>query len=148
MESSGVLFTVGYERRDVPGIVNTLQREGVETVVDVRQYPNSRRKGFSKSALTQVFAAAGIVYQSIPALGSPRDVRKRYRSTGDTTWFFEAFESHLDSQEGALHRLLEMVQEDSCCLLCYERDAEVCHRKAVAERIRTLGGNGLRIRHL
>lgn len=144
----GVLFTVGYERRSVSGLIDTLKQQGVETLIDVRQYPNSRRKGFSKSALTQVLTDAGIDYESISALGSPPALRKEYRSTGDVDWFFEHFEIHLDEQKEFLQHLLEKVQTETCCLLCYERDPDLCHRKSVANRIKALDDNGLRICHL
>jgi uncharacterized protein (DUF488 family) len=144
----GVLFTVGYERRSISGFIDILRQQGVKMVIDVRQYPNSRRKGFSKSALTKALAEAGIIYESVSALGSPPDLRKEYRLTGDVGRFFRCFELHLNAQEDALENLLERVQTETCCLLCYERDPNLCHRKVVADRIKTLDANGLRIRHL
>jgi uncharacterized protein (DUF488 family) len=117
-------------------------------LVDVRQYPNSRRKGFSKSALIRALAEVGIAYESISDLGSPPELRKEYRSTGDVARFFECFELHLDVQGEALQRLLERAQTEICCLLCYERDPNLCHRKIVADRIEALDDNGLRVCHL
>jgi hypothetical protein len=33
-------------------------------------------------------------------------------------------------------------------LLCYERNPEQCHRKVVAEQIKKLDGNGLKVEHI
>ncbi|MCP4626987.1 MAG: DUF488 domain-containing protein [bacterium] len=33
-------------------------------------------------------------------------------------------------------------------LLCFERDPEICHRKIVAQEIRKLDGNGLKVEHI
>ena len=144
----GVLYTIGYERRAALELLATLKRRGVERVIDVRQYPNSRRRGFSKSALARLFGEAEIAYESVPVLGSPPDLRKVCRLTGDAAAFFREYKRYLETQRDALLHLLDLVRAETCCLLCYERDADVCHRRVVAERIKELDGNSLRICHL
>ena len=144
----GVLYTIGYERRTVSELLDDLKRWEVERVIDVRQYPNSRRRGFSKSALARQFDEEGIAYESVPVLGSPPDIRKAYRLTGDVATFFKEYTLYLETQEDALRHLLDLVHAETCCLLCYERDADLCHRKVVAERIKELDGNGLYVCHL
>ena len=145
---SNVLYTIGYERRTIADLLSILKEQKIGTVVDVRQYPNSRRRGFSKSALARVLNEAGIGYESVSALGSPVEIRKDYRTTGDAEEFFKRYELYLAGQAEALQHLLDMVNADTCCLLCYEREAERCHRRVVAEHIKELEGNGLRICHL
>ena len=142
------LFTVGYEKREVTDLLDVLVRQGVKRLIDVRQYPNSRRKGFSKSALSQKLATVGIDYESITALGSPPQLRREYHQTGDFDAFTSRFIVHLDGQNSALDYLLELAQEANCFLLCYEREAELCHRSLVAERIQKLDSNGLQVHHL
>ncbi len=144
----GMLYTIGYERRTALELLTTLKQRGVERVVDVRQYPNSRRRGFSKSALARLFGEAGITYESVPVLGSPPNLRRAYRLTGDAAAFFREYERYLETQRDALFHLLDLVRAETCCLLCYERDADLCHRKVVAERIKELDGNGLHVCHL
>jgi hypothetical protein len=43
-----MLFTVGYERRTVDGMIEILKDAGVRTLLDVRELPLSRRQGFPK----------------------------------------------------------------------------------------------------
>ncbi len=52
------LFTIGYEGAQLADFLATLACHRVSVVVDVRELPLSRRKGFSKNRL----AAAGFCY--------------------------------------------------------------------------------------
>ena len=45
------IFTVGYEAYTSATFAEMLARSGVEQVVDVRQLPISRKKGFAKNGL-------------------------------------------------------------------------------------------------
>jgi len=45
------LFTVGYEGRTLPQFVRLLRDQGITRVIDVRERPVSRRKGFSAMPL-------------------------------------------------------------------------------------------------
>lgn len=142
------LYTIGYEQRGISDFLSVLKGHGITRVVDVRQYPNSRRPGFSKSALTRLLSESGIAYESLPALGSPIDLRKAYRLTGDVVTFFKQYQRYLETQDEALAYLLSLAHTQQCCLLCYERDADECHRKIIAEFIQKMDGNSLEICHL
>ncbi|WP_081763437.1 DUF488 domain-containing protein [Imhoffiella purpurea] len=112
----------------------TLQEVGVTTLLDVRELPVSRRKGFSKSVLAEALSTVGIAYQHERRLGSPRDVRNRLRETGDMGSFLLEFEEHLSRQTDLLDDLAATLS-DSVVLLCYERDVTHCHRQVVAREI-------------
>ena len=77
------LMTIGYEGLSPSEFFDTLRRCKVSMLVDVRQLPISRRRGFAKSALSAGLAEHGIKYVHAPALGCPRDVRHDYREDGD-----------------------------------------------------------------
>lgn len=62
------LFTVGCEGRSLEGLIGDLLGAGVDRLVDVRELPLSRRRGFSKSALSGALHDAGIENGSRPAL--------------------------------------------------------------------------------
>jgi len=60
---STTLFTIGYEGHPTPGsMVTTLQGADVERLLDVRELPLSRRRGFSKTLLSATLAEHGIRY--------------------------------------------------------------------------------------
>lgn len=51
MATTQHLFTFGYEGLDIDAFVDRALAAGVRTIVDVRELPLSRKKGFSKNPL-------------------------------------------------------------------------------------------------
>jgi len=142
------LFTIGYEKRTQEHFFSALENAGITAVVDVRQYPHSRRQGFSKTALRANLLSRGIAYYHFPQLGSPPHLRAKLRQTHDYASFFAEFEEYMYTQNTTLQELVSLVKNETCCLLCYEKDPEYCHRKLIASRIQTLDSNGLKVHHL
>ena len=73
------LFTIGYERRSPDELVRVLGDAGVTLLADVRELPNSRRRGFSKNALAAALGEAGILYAHERALGNPKPYRDAWK---------------------------------------------------------------------
>ena len=134
------LFTFGYEGLDFATFVTRLEANGVGVILDVRELPLSRKKGFSKKSLAAALHKNGILYSHLPALGCPKPIRDRYRKDGDWEQYSKAFLKYLKTQDEALDELARLANEGGCCLLCFEADHTRCHRtyvaRAVAERTR------------
>lgn len=126
------IFTIGYEGASIEDFVATLQAAGVDSVLDVRELPVSRRKGFSKSSLAAHLAGAGIGYRHERRLGSPTAVRNNLKSSGDYKKFFSEFDRYLKTQEEWVGQLVAELR-GSVALVCYERNPDECHRRSVAE---------------
>ena len=129
------LFTVGYEGLDVPAFTQLLARHGVQTVVDIRELPLSRKRGFSKQSLRHELQYAGFGYTHIGALGCPKTVRNGYRADKDWARYTAGFMQHLGRQQAAIDSVAELAQKTSCALLCFEADFNYCHRSMVAEAV-------------
>ena len=142
------LFTIGYEKSPQHGLLATLREHEVETLVDIRQLPLSRKPGFSKTPLTAALAEQGIRYVHVRALGTPPDVRARRKINHDQAAFREGFLDYLATQDEAMTALVERVERERCCLLCYEADYRECHRLLVAERVVEIAGDALTVTHL
>jgi uncharacterized protein (DUF488 family) len=142
------LMTIGYEGMSPAAFFELLGRCKVETLVDVRELPISRKAGFAKSALSAGLAAHGIKYVHMPALGCPRDIRHEYREDSDWARYTRRFKAHLETQLQALKQLSELMGQERCCLLCFEEDYNFCHRSFVAERVAPLADTAVRIFHL
>lgn len=56
------LYTIGYEGRNLNEFVSRLKYSGISTLVDVREIPISRKKGFSKTTLSQFLREYDIDY--------------------------------------------------------------------------------------
>lgn len=139
------LFTIGYEGANLIDFIETLKLMRVNVLIDVRELPASRRKGFSKNALKSALLDVGIDYRHEKMLGSPKDIRHRLREDWDYEKFFTSFQDHLDEQSELLSQLSKEIT-GHIALLCYERDHHTCHRKPVAEALAEL--TGIKPKHL
>ena len=142
------LYTIGYEGAAQAALLRTLLDYDVETLVDIRELPQSRKPGLSKKALAAAAHGHSIAYTHIRALGSPRDLRHQRRIDHDEAAFRAGFLEYLATQDEAMEILIARAKQERCCLLCYEADARVCHRWFVAERAETMTGGALTPVHL
>jgi len=133
------LFTIGYEKTDVADFVHILVAQKINVLLDIREIPISRRRGFSKTALGQAVGASGIAYRHERQLGSPQAIRHRLREDGNYARFFREFERYLDQQRTLLEKLARELK-GNVALMCYEKDHTDCHRHSVAEALAQLLG--------
>jgi uncharacterized protein (DUF488 family) len=133
------LVTIGYEGATIDDFIETLRIAKIEQLVDVREIPNSRKKGFSKNGLSAALADVGIDYVHLPALGDPKPGRDAARA-GDYKQFRKIFHNHLKTRKArdALSEAASIVSETRCCLLCFERAPQLCHRSIVAKKLSTI----------
>ncbi len=141
------VFTIGYEGASLADFIDTLAAAGVQHVLDVRELPQSRRPGFSKTVLSHALMEGGISYSHCKQLGDPKHGREAARR-GDMDEFRMIFEAHLDlaASKEALEEAANTVARAPTALLCYERNPKDCHRSLVAKRL--LGLRSLQVRHL
>ena len=134
------LFTLGYEGMTIEAFITRLQTAQVKNVVDVRELPLSRKKGFSKTAFCAALATHGIAYLHTPALGCPKPIRNQYKADGNWQTYTRDFLKYLQTQDAALRELVKIAQAAPACLVCFEADFSSCHRTYVARAARQLGG--------
>ncbi len=142
------LFTIGYEGKNLDAFLDHLEENTITCLLDVREIAFSRKKGFSKTALSEALEGRGIQYVHLKELGSPTPLRKELRSSGDYGKFFQGMDKHLDTQRESIEQAYSHVTKTRCCLMCYENLAAMCHRKVVARKIKERDGNGLEIEHI
>jgi uncharacterized protein (DUF488 family) len=142
-----VLYTIGYEKARLADVVGALSAAEIAALIDVRDRPISRRPGFSKRQLAAAVEEAGIDYVGLRALGTPPEGRAAGRAR---QWdrFWGIVENRLASAEAELGLLqaAEIAQQRAACLLCYEADWRLCHRRRVAEILAER--HGFTLRHL
>ncbi len=142
------LFTAGYEGINIDTFISNLLAKNINCILDVRALPLSRKPGFSKSRLANRLKDADIQYVHLGALGSPKDVREKLKSTRDYPTFFKTMDTYLSGKKDALEVAYKYVTSSICCLMCFEHLAEQCHRKIVAKKIINRDGNGLKVKHI
>jgi uncharacterized protein (DUF488 family) len=159
-----LISTIGYEGAKLEDFVATLNHVDIDILVDIRERAQSRRKGFSKTALSEALASAGIDYLHLRELGDPKPGREAARR-GDWEEFRSIFSEVVSSTtaQDAIRKIEEIARESRVCLLCYERDYTTCHRKIVSDilddrlgsrtqhlgvrTIESLGKSGRRVLH-
>ena len=142
------LFTVGYEGTTIDTFIDNLQTNRIDCILDIRALPLSRKPGFSKTKLAERLSLAGVQYIHMAELGTPKNIRDKLKSTRDYSTFFKKMEKYLAGQKEAIELAYNHVMNSRCCLMCFERLADYCHRKIVAEKIKATNGDGLQITHL
>lgn len=140
------VFTIGYEGLSIESFTALLSKNKINTIVDIRELPLSRKPGFSKKALTNHLKLSGIAYVHMIKLGCPKNVRNAYKEDGDWAHYTKGFVAHLQEQDSAISELSALVRSSNCALPCYEADYNYCHRSMVAKAVSKL--SGIEIQHL
>ena len=144
-----LFYTIGYEGLDSKQFTTYLTDHSINVVADVRKFPVSRKKGFSKTALKESLGDKSIDYLNFQQLGAPKALRDELYRSGDYDRFFKEYQDNISDRDDDIKSIHSLVDEGKqVALLCFERDPTKCHRKVVAEEIRKLDGNGLTIKHI
>ena len=137
-ENNGVwVGSIGYERYKLnTDFAAQLRAAGVERLIDVRQLPISRRRGYAKSALSAVLSEYGVEYIHMRSLGNPKPTRDLYKSGNAAEGRAGYTRYLLDEQREALALLAEHLSDRRCALMCVEHDVAVCHRDVIFSALR------------
>jgi uncharacterized protein (DUF488 family) len=142
--SSPLVLTLGHSNREWDAFAALVQANQVETLVDVRSMPASRRyPWFNRERLEDGLAAIGVGYRFLGDRlgGRPKDGvcyaggAVDYARVAATS----AFREGLDELAG-------LAREKRCCLLCAEKDPLDCHRAILVAR--HLAPKGFTIAHI
>jgi uncharacterized protein (DUF488 family) len=144
-----VLFTIGYEGLDQRIFLAHLAHHGVDVVADIRKLPLSRKRGFSKTALQETLSSRNIGYINFRNLGAPKDIRDELYQSGNYNRFFRKYKRNISNKKDLLKSIYKLINDgQKVTLFCFERDPQKCHRKVVAEEIKKLDNNGLKVKHI
>jgi uncharacterized protein (DUF488 family) len=142
------LYTIGYECHQTPAsLTTTLNAAGITRLVDVRELPISRRKGFAKTALAAALATAGIGYEHERALGNPKPSRDLYRSGRQREGERQYLKHLRNGSADAVDALARTLGREATCVMCFEHDHSRCHRALIVDELRERIPN-LRVKHL
>ncbi|GAG31993.1 unnamed protein product, partial [marine sediment metagenome] len=94
-------------------------------------------------------SSKSIDYINFQKLGAPKDIRDELYKSGNYNRFFRKYQRNISDQTDLLKAIHGLVNTGKkVTLLCFERDPQKCHRKVVAEEIKKLDSNGLKVKHL
>ena len=142
------VFTIGHSTRALDEFIALLQAHGVETLVDVRRFPASRRHPhFNGEALAASLRAAGIEYVHEEALGGRRPALADSQNAGWREKGFRGYADYTATPEfgAALARLQSHATARRVCIMCAEAVPWRCHRRLIAD---ALVARGVRVQHI
>jgi uncharacterized protein (DUF488 family) len=139
-------FTIGYTGRKTEDIIDVLHKNGVRTLVDIRQNPVSMyRPELSKNNLANLLAKHGLNYIHFPQLGVPRDIRAMAIESGTRNIIWDWYDEHVIGDffgSGRnLHFFLNCV-DHPVALMCTEIDPQECHRHRLSLALEGMGMRG------
>jgi uncharacterized protein (DUF488 family) len=133
-----VVFTIGHSTRSLEDLIALLHENAVQTLVDVRTVPRSRRNPqFNRDALPESLRTAGIDYVHFSGLGGFRPVRPDSPNTG---WVNPSFRGYADYMQTAefernLDDLIDLATHTPVAIMCAEAVYWRCHRGLIADAL-------------
>jgi uncharacterized protein (DUF488 family) len=131
------LYTIGHSTRTIEELIAALQAHPVETLVDVRAFPASRRlPQFNRESLEVSMAATGIRYVWMKALGGYR--KKIMEDSPNIALRNESFRNYADYMltaefEQAMAALIALGADSRTAYMCAERVYFQCHRMLISD---------------
>ena len=131
------LYTIGHSTRTLEELIAALQAHSIETLVDIRAFPMSRRlPHFNREALEKTLPEAGIRYRWIKELGGMR--KKSLEESPNVALRNNSFRNYADYMltpefESAIAELLDTAEHSRTAYMCAERVYFKCHRMLVSD---------------
>ena len=144
-----VLYTIGHSTRPLEDLLGALRAHQIQTLVDIRAFPMSRRlPQFNRDSLEQTLPAAGIRYVWAPALGGYR--KEILEESPNIALRNQSFRNYADYMltpefEGAMSELLALAATSRTAYMCAERLYFRCHRMLVSDWLVAHGHDVLHI---
>jgi uncharacterized protein (DUF488 family) len=132
------IWTIGHSTHSIEDFLALLATYRIETIVDVRRFPGSRKyPQYGQQALAATLAAHGIGYAWLPALGGRR---RASPDSPNTAWRSAAFRGYADYMASAafaqgMGQLLDLANGSRTSLMCAEAVWWRCHRSLIADAL-------------
>ncbi len=137
-----LVWTIGHSTRTLEHFIAMLQSFNIETLVDIRSFPGSKRyPQFNKENLEQSIPANNIQYVHLKSLGGRRPVQK---DSKNTSWRHPAFRGYADYMETdafetGIRELESIAMQHPTAYMCSEAVWWSCHRSMVSDYLKLKG---------
>jgi uncharacterized protein (DUF488 family) len=132
-----VLYTIGHSTRGLDELIAALQAHHIQTLVDIRAFPMSRRlPQFNRESLEKSSPEAGMRYIWMKALGGYR--KRLFEESPNIALRNQSFRNYADYMltaefERAMAELLALAEGSRTAYMCAERVYFRCHRMLVSD---------------
>jgi uncharacterized protein (DUF488 family) len=137
-----LVWTIGHSTRTLEHFIAMLQSFNIETLVDIRSFPGSKRyPHFNKENLELLMPENNIGYVHLKALGGRRPVKK---DSKNTAWKHPAFRGYADYMETeafktGIQELEVIATKHRTAYMCSEAVWWSCHRSMVSDYLKLHG---------
>ncbi len=143
------LYTIGHSTRSFEEFLQTLQAQAIQTLVDIRSIPMSRRlPHFNRDSLELTLPQNGIRYVWMKELGGRRKkIRDESPNVALRSLSFRNYADHMLTEEfqHAVAELIAMAGQSKTAYMCAERVYFKCHRMLVSDWLVAHGHDVLHI---
>ena len=142
------IWTIGHSTRSIEDFIALLKAHNIESLVDVRHYPGSRRNPqFNKELFAESLAKVGLEYRHLLKLGGRRRTRP---DSHNTAWRNDAFRGYADYMETktfveGIASLFDLARNKRVAIMCAEAVWWRCHRSLIADYLKAHGHKVLHI---
>ena len=145
------VFTIGFTKKSAEQFFELIKTNGIELLIDIRLNNKSQLAGFSKGTDLAYFLheICGTEYVHCEEFAPTKELLSHYPK-GAVSWaeYETVFDETMENR-GAFKEFLQRFQRfDRVCLLCSEPTPEHCHRRLVAEKIRSVSPETVEVIHL
>ena len=145
------LYTIGFTQKSAEQFFESLIKNGVQMLADVRLNNRSQLAGFAKADDLQYFLRriGGIDYEYCPDLAPEKELLSRYRKKEVSWERYEVVYRELMERRGTYRSFPKrFAQYENVCLLCSEATPEYCHRRLAAEMIAGAANGTVTVKHI
>ncbi len=131
------IYTIGHSTRSLDELIEALQAHGIQTLVDIRAFPMSRRHPqFNRENLAEELPKAGIEYIWKKELGGRRG--KQTETSPNTALRNDSFRNYADYMltpqfAAAASEVHTLAEKGRTAIMCAERMWFQCHRMLVSD---------------
>ena len=131
------LYTIGHSTRTLEELIAALQGHSIQTLVDIRSFPMSRRlPHFNRESLEKSLPEAGVKYVWMKELGGRR--KKIRDDSPNVALRSPSFRNYADYMlaaefQHAVADLITMAEHSRTAYMCAERVYFRCHRMLVSD---------------
>jgi uncharacterized protein (DUF488 family) len=132
------IYTIGFTQTSAEAFFGKLIKAGVKKIIDARLNNRSQLAGFAKKEDLRFFlkALGNIDYLHMPVLAPTDEILTEYKKK-KVNW--QAYEKKFQAlmEKRRIENIVSSAELDQSCLLCSEHLPDYCHRRLVAEYLKS-----------
>ena len=142
------VYTIGFTKKSASEFFDTLRRNTIKQVVDVRINNVSQLAGFAKRDDLKYFLGelCGADYHHFEFLAPTKEMKDEYAQRKDWDAYARVYTELLASRN-VLNRLDKSFFGRETCLLCSEASPDKCHRRLLTQYLQEHWGD-IEVTHL